>query len=82
MDASGLPFVNSQFSLDVKPITDAADDVILTLSSIPSGVDVTVNFKLEVSLKDYPLSTPVSLDVKLVYRECVTEKFEAPIIED
>ena len=82
MDASGLPFVNSQFSLDVKPITDAADDVTLTLSSIPSGVDVTVNFKLEVSLKDYPLSTPVLLDVQLVYRECVTEKFEAPIIED
>ena len=74
--------MNSQFSLDVNPITDAADDVILTLSSIPSGVDVTVNFKLEVSLKDYPLSTPVSLDVQLVYRECVTEKFEAPIIED
>ena len=74
--------MNSQFSLDVKPITDAADDVILTLSSIPSGVDVTVNFKLEVSLKDYPLSTPVLLDVQLVYRECVTEKFEAPIIED
>ena len=74
--------MNSQFSLDVNPITDAADDVILTLSSIPSGVDVTVNFKLEVSLKDYPLSTPVLLDVQLVYRECVTEKFEAPIIED
>ena len=63
VDSSGLPFVNSQFSLDVKPITDAADNVTLTLSSIPSGLDVTVYFKLEVSLKDYPLSTPVSLDV-------------------
>jgi len=50
LDNSGLPFVNSQFSLDVKSVTDAHDDVSLTLNSYPSGLDVTLNFKLEVSL--------------------------------
>ena len=57
-----------------------ADNITFYLDSYPNGKDLTTNFTMRVSLRNYPSSYYYSQVVNVTYRECFPEDFSGPMI--
>lgn len=75
LDEFGAEFQHPLFSNQTVRNSGYADEVIFTLDSFPTGLDLSVNFTLMSELSMYPTSTPYLQEIMLTYRECYPENF-------
>lgn len=81
-DKNGNEFPTSLLDLDVVYKNDAADELTLTLTSLPYGNEVTIDIVMDVSLIGFPTATPAKVKGTIVFRECAPGSFDAEFVLD